>query len=171
MTGPDIPEPDPVELDAVELDLAEPDAAAVELERHFRRLLLAYPSDYRERRAEEMLATLLDDAAAGQRQPTRDEVVDLLVGGVRQRLRLPNRPGMVIAAVLAAFILGAFAGCGAGLIGWIGTGPLADAVLDPDIGLGGAAVDRIHVPGPASVGAGRDDLRDRGGRVVHARVG
>ncbi len=88
------------------------------LERHYRRLLLAYPRDFRERRAEEMLATLLDDAAEGQQKPTRRQAADLVIGGIRQRFRPPPLPTMYVAALLSALILGAFAAVVAGAIGW-----------------------------------------------------
>jgi hypothetical protein len=101
-------------------------SAGVGLERHYRRLLLAYPLDYRERRAEEMLATLLDDAAAGQRRPTWDEAADLIVGGIRQRLQLPRLPMVWVAALLSALILGAFTAGIAGALGWTTAGALPD---------------------------------------------
>jgi hypothetical protein len=83
-------------------------SAAVGLERHYRRLLLAYPRDYRERRSEEMLATLLDDAAAEQRRPTGTAAADLIVGGIRQRLQLPRLPIASIGRSAAeCFIVGA----------------------------------------------------------------
>lgn len=95
-----------------------------ELEKHYRRLLLAYPRDFRERRAEEMLATLLDDATEGQRRPTRRQAADLVFGGIRQRFRVPPLPTMYVAALISAMIVGAFAAVVAGAIGWIGAGEL-----------------------------------------------
>jgi hypothetical protein len=88
------------------------------LEKHYRRLLLAYPRDYREQRAEEMLATLLDDATDGQRRPTRHQVADLVAGGIRQRFRPPPLPSIYVAALLSALTLGAFMAVVGGAIGW-----------------------------------------------------
>src|SRR5262245_63412579 len=48
-----------------------------ELERRYRRLMLAYPRRYRGQRGEEMLATLLETAATGQRRPSRLDTVDI----------------------------------------------------------------------------------------------
>jgi hypothetical protein len=99
---------------------------AVDLERRYRRLLLAYPFDYRELRAEEMVATLLEDAAPGQRRPTWAEAADLVVGGVRQRLRVPALPGLWVAAALSALIFAAVAGAAAAQLGWMAAGALPD---------------------------------------------
>jgi hypothetical protein len=109
-----------------EINTAGETGAAAELERRYRWLLLAYPLDHRERRAEEMLATLLDDAAPGQRRPTWDEAADLVIGGARQRLRLPALPEAWVAAVLSALIVGAVVAAGAAAFGWMATGALPD---------------------------------------------
>lgn len=89
-------------------------------------MLLAYPRDYRELRTEEMLATLLDDAAADQRRPTREEIADLVIGGVRQRLRLPPLPVVWVGALLSTLILGAVAATVAGALAWGTAGGLPD---------------------------------------------
>ena len=64
------------------------------LERQYRLLLRAYPRRYRARRGEEIIGTLLDAAAPGQRRPSRADVADLLGGGVRERLGLNALPGL-----------------------------------------------------------------------------
>lgn len=55
------------------------------LERRYRRLLLAYPAAYRRERGAEILDTLLESAAPGQRRPGAREVAALLLGGLRVR--------------------------------------------------------------------------------------
>jgi hypothetical protein len=55
------------------------------LERRYRRLLRAYPATYRRRRGDELLATLLEAAAPGQRYPTLRETLGLLGGGLSAR--------------------------------------------------------------------------------------
>jgi hypothetical protein len=87
--------------------MVNPDpAAAVELERRYRRLLLAYPRWYRSVRGLEMLTTLLDAAAPGQRRPTWR---DLVLRGLRCRLGLPGRAAVMgllgLTAVLVAAAL------------------------------------------------------------------
>jgi len=72
------------------------------LEGTYRRLLLAYPQSYRERRGEEILATLMDDAAPGQTRPDRRATLDLMLGGLRERLGLHNPDGFAAGAALAA---------------------------------------------------------------------
>lgn len=57
------------------------------LERAYRRLLACYPWEHRRQYEQEMLGVLLDDAAPGQRRPRMREVVDLLLGALRTRIR------------------------------------------------------------------------------------
>jgi hypothetical protein len=84
------------------------------LTRAYRRLLWAYPRYYRRVRGTEMLTTLLDAAAPGQRRPSRRDVVDLLGGGLRCRLRVPPGPSYRLVALGVALVV---AGAGA----WLGT--------------------------------------------------
>ena len=72
------------------------------LEHRYRRLLLAYPRSYRERRGEEIIAVLMDDAQPGQSRPDRRAAFDLVLGGVRERLGLHNPDGFLAGAALAA---------------------------------------------------------------------
>lgn len=78
------------------------------LERGYRRLLRAYPADYRARRADEMLGTLLDSAAPGQRRPSARESAALILGGIRARAaRNASRPALAtlrLAAMLACSV-------------------------------------------------------------------
>jgi hypothetical protein len=75
------------------------------LERRYRRLLRAYPAQYRSERADEMLGTLLDTAAPGQRRPSARESAGLIAGGVRARAArnagLPALASLRLAAMLA----------------------------------------------------------------------
>ncbi|WP_155372558.1 hypothetical protein [Catellatospora vulcania] len=61
-----------------------------ELRRRYELLLLAYPRWYRRERGTELLTTLLDDAAEGQRRPRRADALDLIAGGLLTRLRPPR---------------------------------------------------------------------------------
>jgi hypothetical protein len=56
------------------------------LSRRYRRLLHAYPADYRDSRGEEIIGLLLDAARPGRRWPTPAEAADLLFGGLRRRM-------------------------------------------------------------------------------------
>jgi hypothetical protein len=79
------------------------------LERRYRRLLLIYPGRYRRAHGSEIVTTLLEMADDGQRRPSAAEAWHLVLGGVRQRFRLPaGRPLAVVAAVLVALIAAGF---------------------------------------------------------------
>ncbi|GAA2334625.1 hypothetical protein [Dactylosporangium salmoneum] len=56
------------------------------LTRRYRLLLLAYPSEYRERRGDELLGTVLDDASPEQRWPSGREAASIVAQGLRARL-------------------------------------------------------------------------------------
>ncbi|GIJ25498.1 hypothetical protein Vqi01_06600 [Micromonospora qiuiae] len=89
-----------------------------ELERRYRRLLRAYPADYRRDRGDEIVGTYLDLAIAERRWPSLADAADLLRGGLRQRLRAAGAtdliPGVRLAGLLAlttaAFLAGFWAG-------------------------------------------------------------
>ncbi|MFG2061481.1 hypothetical protein ACGFIK_08650 [Micromonospora sp. NPDC048871] len=76
-----------------------------ELARHYRRLLRAYPADYRRERGDEIVGTYLDLAGPERRWPSPAEAADLLRGGLRQRLRAAGAtdllPGVRLAGLLA----------------------------------------------------------------------
>jgi hypothetical protein len=97
------------------------------MERHYRRLLLAYPRSYRRRHGTEMVTTLLEMAEPGRRRPAAGEAWHLLASGVRQRFRVPRRPLAVLAAVLVALTLGAF---GAAAGSWAGERTFAELPSD-----------------------------------------
>ncbi|MGS2616039.1 hypothetical protein ACVCAH_16175 [Micromonospora sp. LZ34] len=76
-----------------------------ELERRYLRLLRAYPADYRRARGAEIVGTYLDLAGPNRRWPSPGDTVDLVRGGLRQRLRAADAPDLIpgirLAAVLA----------------------------------------------------------------------
>ncbi len=88
-----------------------------ELERRYRRLLRAYPADYRRDRGDEIVGTYLDLAGPGRRWPSLADAADLGRGGLRQRLRAAGAtdliPGVRLAGLLAlttaAFLAGFWA--------------------------------------------------------------
>jgi hypothetical protein len=92
--------------------------AAAGPERHYRRLLRAYPRGYRRRHGPEILATLLDMAEAGHGRLTAGQTAHLIACGIRQRFRLPRRVLPVVAAVLAAVLLGGFGGVAGNWLAW-----------------------------------------------------
>jgi hypothetical protein len=57
------------------------------LERRYRRLLTWFPAEHRRVYGEEMIGVLLASAPAGQSRPGRAEILDLVGGGLRARLR------------------------------------------------------------------------------------
>ena len=89
-----------------------------ELERWYRCLLWAYPVGYRRAYGEEILAMLMDSAEPGRRRPARADVADLARGAVRQWFRLPVGPSAVVAAVLAAVVLGAVGAAAGSWAAW-----------------------------------------------------
>src|SRR5579859_8110290 len=93
------------------------------LERRYRLLLVAYPSGYRRRRADEIVGTYLDLAAPGQTRPSLADIGDLLAGGVRVRLGLATNADLRAGWALAGPVALALA---AGLSGflWLAVEPL-----------------------------------------------
>lgn len=88
-------------------------------ELRYRRLLWAYPRDYRNHRGAEMVTTLMEMAEAGGGRPSRGQALHLVLCGVRQRFRLPaGRPLAWAGALLAAVVLGAFGAAGGTWLGW-----------------------------------------------------
>jgi hypothetical protein len=63
------------------------------LERRYRRLLRAYPAGYRKESGEEMLATLLEAAPAGETWPSLRDARALVMGGLRVRAAQNHRLG------------------------------------------------------------------------------
>lgn len=74
------------------------DATIGPLEARYRRILTLLPAAYRERRGEEMLATLLDGAAGGRRWPSAGEVTSLAALAVRLRVGAPGGSRRAVAA-------------------------------------------------------------------------
>jgi hypothetical protein len=136
------------------------------LEGRYRRLLLAYPRRYRRVRGLEMLTMLLDDAEAGRTRPTLAETADLVLGGLRCRLRPPGGRGVRILAIFLAFTGAALGAIGGTWVGWSSAAPLpADirgvtivltAINDPRTGEPDADVERSFGDIPRAT-VGRDD--------------
>ncbi|MEU4421743.1 hypothetical protein AB0F81_14050 [Actinoplanes sp. NPDC024001] len=84
-----------------------------ELERSYRRLLLAYPAFYRRERGLEMLTTLLDAAEPGQVRPSYGEAAHLLVMGLRFRFVPPTWIGKVAAGLVTIWAAVVLSGAGA----------------------------------------------------------
>ncbi|MEU8180242.1 hypothetical protein AB0B86_05610 [Micromonospora sp. NPDC049047] len=85
-----------------------------DLERRYRQLLRAYPAGYRQARGGEIVGTYLDLADSDRHWPSIFDVVDVLAGGVRERLRAAGAadliPGIRLAAVLSLITATALAG-------------------------------------------------------------
>jgi hypothetical protein len=75
-----------------------------ELRARYTRLLRWYPAAYRAERGAEIVDTYLDLAPAGRRWPRPGDVVDLVAGGLRQRLRARDALGLADALPLAGTI-------------------------------------------------------------------
>jgi hypothetical protein len=89
-----------------------------ELEKRYRRLLLAYPRRYRRTRGLEMLTTLLDASGPGQRRPAWRDALNLVAGGLRCRLALPGGRWLAVAMTLAALSAAALGAAGGARLGW-----------------------------------------------------
>ncbi len=76
----------------VEAPGAQPAAAA--LERWCRRLLLAYPLEYRQLRGEELVALMLDVTGPGRRLPRWADAADLVANGLWRRVGTGSRAGL-----------------------------------------------------------------------------
>jgi hypothetical protein len=104
------------------------------LARRYRRLLRAYPRDYRRGRGEEILDTLLSAAPPRRRRPTTREAVNLLRYGLRCHLGRPGSRRIVVGAALAAIITGFLGASAVGRLSWEATRSLPDATGAADIG-------------------------------------
>ncbi|WBB93161.1 hypothetical protein [Verrucosispora sp. WMMC514] len=112
------------DLNVTDSDTPDWPTADNRLERGYRRLLLAYPRRHRRRHGTEVVTTLLEMAAPGQRRPRLGEALHLIVSGLRLRFRLPaGRPLMAVAALLTALTVGGF---GAAAGSWLGARTFAD---------------------------------------------
>ncbi|WP_238012301.1 hypothetical protein KZZ52_31590 [Dactylosporangium sp. AC04546] len=107
------------------------------LRRRYGRLMLAYPRAYRREHGAEIVTTLMDAAGPGRERPTAGEVRDLLLGGLRQRFRLPVGRLMMLAAVLTALTGGALGAAAGSAAGWAtrAAAPPTDAAVAEVAGL------------------------------------
>ncbi|MFI7608445.1 GlsB/YeaQ/YmgE family stress response membrane protein [Micromonospora sp. NPDC049366] len=83
-------------------DPSQPTGDPSLLQRRYRRLLVAYPRDYRSRREEEIVGTYLDLADPRRRWPSPQDALDLARAGLRERLRGYGALGLIAALPLAA---------------------------------------------------------------------
>lgn len=74
--------------------MSAPVPDTVALTRRYRRLLRCYPAEYRHERGEELIGTLLDATPPGRTWPAPAEVADLVVQGLRRRMREDATPGL-----------------------------------------------------------------------------
>jgi hypothetical protein len=74
------------------------------LERHSRLLLRAYPAAYRRDRGEEIIGTLLEATPAGRSWPVPRDVRSLVLGGLRARAALNQRPTTAANLRIAALV-------------------------------------------------------------------
>ncbi len=88
----------------------------------YRRLIAVYPTEYRRLRGEELIGTLLDAAAPGQRFPSPADVVDLTRGALRVRARGRYRPALRDGAAWASPVAWALA-AGLAVLFWIAIEP------------------------------------------------
>lgn len=90
---------------------------AAPLEQRYRRLLACYPADHRSAYADEMIGVLLASARSGQRRPGVADVLDLIGGAARIRLRAvlsgaPDpgwRDALALTSLIAPILLAALA--------------------------------------------------------------
>jgi hypothetical protein len=93
------------------------------LERRYRRLLTWYPAGHRRLYGEEMIGVLLASAPTGQNRPGNADILDLIGGGLRARLRWSRtgegnpawRDALAVFSVVAPVVL----------LGWLTAGYLA----------------------------------------------
>jgi hypothetical protein len=74
------------------------------LERTYRRMMRTYPSAYLADRGDDIVATYLDTASPGRRRPGVGDTVDVIVGGLRERLRVLGGNGLLDGAHIAAVL-------------------------------------------------------------------
>jgi hypothetical protein len=116
------------------------------LRRGYRLLMWAYPRWYRRERGPELVTTLLDDAAPGQRRPRLAEALDILRGGLLARLRVPRDVVSYMAALVAVLWFG-LAGAAVGVRLSPYPGPPAE---EQAIAVAMVAVPQVprNIPGP-----------------------
>ena len=103
------------------------------LERCYRRLLSWYPAGHRRAYGEEMIGVLLASAPPGRNRPDKAEVLDLIGGGLRARLRRSRtgegnpawRDALAVFSVVAPVVL----------LGWMAAGYLASRMRQSELRL------------------------------------
>ena len=72
------------------------------LERDYRRLLLAYPREYRRARGDEIVTTLMEGTPPDRVRPPAGDAWDLVRGGLRKRFAPPHGRGYAAVALVCA---------------------------------------------------------------------
>jgi hypothetical protein len=88
------------------------------LDRRYRRLLIAYPAEYRVARGDEIVGTLLDVAPPGRRWPDLGDAIDVVGAGLRRRFGPASLAGLDGGLALAAPMALALAAGIAGFAWW-----------------------------------------------------
>lgn len=112
------------------------------LQRRYAALLRFYPADYRRGRSDEMLATLIECAAPGQRRPTWRETAALVLGGLRARAGtdLRRTPQQLLLSAAKMTVLALLGYAAAQTVGHL----LRPALGMSDVDLGGADSLLVH---------------------------
>lgn len=103
------------------------------LERSYHRLLWAFPRFYRRHRGLEIVTTMLEAAKPGQARATRDEVIHLLLSGLRCRLVPPGWAGKLATGLVTLWVAVVLGGVGA-YVAWETKAGDLPPLDDPRIG-------------------------------------
>jgi hypothetical protein len=117
-----------------------------DLARTYRILMLAYPRWHRRERGLELLTTLLDDAAPGQRRPRLVDAANVLRAGLLTRLRPPRTPIAWLITVVVTAAAGLAAAAAAVLLSPYPGPPAEDEAIAAAAVAVGPVTD--NVPGP-----------------------
>lgn len=96
-----------------------------DLHTRYRRLLFAYPAEYRRYRGDEIAATYVELSLPAQHHPRPRDAVTLLMCGLRARLGRPASRWIVPIALLAVLIGGLAGAAGGARLGWFGSTSLS----------------------------------------------
>jgi hypothetical protein len=120
------------------------------LAQRYRRLLVAYPREYRQARGDELLETLLAATPPGRRNPTVRAATSLLRHGLRAQLGRPGSRAVVVAAALTAVLVGFLGAAGCARLAWQGARDLPDDSR-------AAAITQVALPDAAPASMRRND--------------
>jgi hypothetical protein len=103
---------------------------AVTLERYCRRLLMAYPADFRARRGDELVATMIEVTTPGRRRPRLADALDLVASGLRCRIAAATPAGLESGLAMAAPV-GLAVAAGISLFAWWRVEPMGAHTVGP----------------------------------------